>query len=483
MRKKFQVFAAIDKAATREYREEEHKFRSPFQRDRDRVLYSKEFRRLSGKTQVFVAGFDDHMRTRLTHTLEVSQIANTALRELGLNEVLGEAIALGHDLGHTPFGHIGERTLNYILNGCDGQGEFGCHFRKGTKGFKHNWQGLRTVVELENIDKRFYGLNLTDYVRWGILHHTSLKWKDCEYRSLKGKCNLRHHSEKKCVSTGLALDFYSNRYKLENQNCWSVEAVLVKYADDIAQRHHDVEDGIMAGLLDKKELLDKFERCFSSHFSLEDEEKVANIKKELERKDNRFLPMFATLIINFLTTQLIDETRRKLEVFQKKYKIITPHDFAEKKRHIYRANELNHVDIVGYAAAVKKADNEFRDFLKERVLSSHIAQAMDSKSNYIVRQLFKAYMSSPQQLPDRTVSFIFKNYDQKHYVKIMNQNVAQGTKYGMFRGDLKDLHDRTRDNSYKITLLRTICDYIAGMTDKYAIEQYELLYGTTHYDS
>ena len=112
------VFAADDQAAVRDYNENQHAFRTRFQRDRDRILYSKEFRRLSGKTQVFVAGFDDHVRTRLTHTLEVAQIANTILRQLGLNELLGEAIALGHDLGHTPFGHIGERTLNYILNGC-----------------------------------------------------------------------------------------------------------------------------------------------------------------------------------------------------------------------------------------------------------------------------------------------------------------------------------------------------------------------------
>lgn len=100
-------------------KDKEHKYRNKFERDRDRILYSKEFRRLSGKTQVFVTGFDDHVRTRLTHTLEVSQITKTICKELKLNEGLGEAIAIGHDIGHTPFGHIGERTLNYIMTGCD----------------------------------------------------------------------------------------------------------------------------------------------------------------------------------------------------------------------------------------------------------------------------------------------------------------------------------------------------------------------------
>ncbi len=112
--------AALNEKATRHFAgEEEHSLRDKFSRDRDRILYSTEFRRLSGKTQVFVSGFDSHMRTRLTHTLEVSQIAETIARGTGLSSILCEAIALGHDVGHTPFGHAGERTLNYIMNGCD----------------------------------------------------------------------------------------------------------------------------------------------------------------------------------------------------------------------------------------------------------------------------------------------------------------------------------------------------------------------------
>lgn len=140
--KSYKQFAADPEDIGRINKEDKHAFRNKFQRDRDRILYSKAFRRLSGKTQVFVAGFDDHVRTRLTHTLEVVQITKTICRKLQLNEDLGEAIALGHDIGHTPFGHMGERTLNYIMTGCDLIKGINDNMKDEYKGFKHNLQGL-----------------------------------------------------------------------------------------------------------------------------------------------------------------------------------------------------------------------------------------------------------------------------------------------------------------------------------------------------
>ncbi len=172
------IFYADEKYAFRKVIEPEHEFRSKFQRDRDRVLYSKEFRRLSGKTQVFVTSFDDHVRTRLTHTLEVSQSADTIARTLGLNEVLVEAIAYGHDVGHTPFGHAAERTLNSIMNGCRDIYGYNKNLPENTRGFKHNWQSIRGVTELEKISDRYDGLNLTRYTLWGILNHSSKKNKE-----------------------------------------------------------------------------------------------------------------------------------------------------------------------------------------------------------------------------------------------------------------------------------------------------------------
>ena len=480
------IFAAEDGQATRDYDEPPHEFRTEFQRDRDRILYSKEFRRLSGKTQVFVAGFDDHVRTRLTHTLEVAQIANTILHQLGLNELLGEAIALGHDLGHTPFGHIGERTLNYILNGCDGTGNFGCKFEDNTRGFKHNWQGIRTVTDLEKINEAFDGLNLTDYVRWGILHHTDTAWKKCDNKSnAPNKCNLRHHSERDCLVSKPEVDFYTDKYVFDDSRCWSIEAIVVKYADEIAQRHHDVEDGLMTGLIDRKELILKFTECFGRYLSRQDGAKINRLLTLNNKRHEMFQPAFATLIINFLTTQAINETKRRMIELQERYPLNNKAEFYALKNKIYSDNSGKWVEIVGYPEGIGQkdvgGDAVFQKYLKERVLNSQVAQAMDSKSNYIVRQLFTAYMSSPQQLPNRTVAFIFKNYEMETYNKIMGEEIALGAKFGKFRERLKTLHNQERGNTYKIALLRTICDYIAGMTDQYAIDQYELLYGKTHF--
>ena len=187
-------FCAKPEETNRLFYTKPHEFRNNFQRDRDRILYSKEFRRLSGKTQIFVTGFDDHMRTRLTHTLEVAQIAETIALRLKLNSMLAIAIAYGHDIGHTPFGHIGERTLNYILNGCynnkdnNDNNKYG-QVKDDEKGFKHNLQGVRVATFLEELpvmeeDVSSHGLNLTRYTLWGIKAHTEAKYeKPCEYWS------------------------------------------------------------------------------------------------------------------------------------------------------------------------------------------------------------------------------------------------------------------------------------------------------------
>ena len=217
--------------------------RNEFQRDRDRILYSKPFRRLSGKTQVFFVGTDDHVRTRLTHTLEVNQIANTISSYLGLNTTLTEAIALGHDIGHAPFGHAGERVLNSITNGEDSINERLMkldEIRDEDKGFKHNLQALRILKDLTMSYKGEYGLNISNKTLWGIVNHSSLKFKD-----------------------GSKLCFY-NRYleSLNDNKDSSIEALVVKDADEIAQRHHDIEDAIELELIPKKKLLEKIKEVF-----------------------------------------------------------------------------------------------------------------------------------------------------------------------------------------------------------------------------
>jgi len=181
-------------------------YRSEFQRDRDRILYSKEFRRLSGKTQVFLSTSNDHIRTRLTHTLEVSQIARVTANYLGLNPALAESIALGHDVGHTPFGHVGERTLCHIMCNCDELAEFQNEMKTDDFGFKHNLQSLRVVCDLEQLYGN-PGLNLSNYTLWGIKQHTDDQWGDCSFKNGK-KCMLKKDPKPCNASNGLKTGFY-----------------------------------------------------------------------------------------------------------------------------------------------------------------------------------------------------------------------------------------------------------------------------------
>ncbi len=192
---KLSSYATLSKYAVRLKEEEKCDVRTDFQRDRDRILHSKSFRRLKHKTQVFIAPEGDHFRTRLTHTLEVSQIGRTIARALHLNEDLVEAMALGHDLGHTPFGHTGERVLNHLH----------------PKGFKHNQQSIRVVDFLEHREDK-NGLNLTNQVREGILNHTG----DNQSKTLEGQ--------------------------------------ILKFADRIAYINHDIDDAIRAGILKQEDL-------------------------------------------------------------------------------------------------------------------------------------------------------------------------------------------------------------------------------------
>ncbi|MGA1824600.1 MAG: deoxyguanosinetriphosphate triphosphohydrolase [bacterium] len=199
----FSEFAALScESRGRLMKEEECPLRPAFQRDRDRIIHCKAFRRLKHKTQVFLAPFGDHYRTRLTHTLEVSQVARTIAKALRLNETLTEAIAMGHDLGHTPFGHAGEEILNQIHPG----------------GFKHNLQSLRVVDKLEKDGK---GLNLTMEVRDGIVHHS------------KGKSNILSE---------------------ENYHALTLEAEIVRIADIVAYVNHDIDDATRAGILKEEDL-------------------------------------------------------------------------------------------------------------------------------------------------------------------------------------------------------------------------------------
>ncbi|MBO8129149.1 MAG: dNTP triphosphohydrolase [Peptococcaceae bacterium] len=267
---KLKSYACKSRDAKRTYDTEEHEYRTRYERDKDRIIYSRAFRRLEYKTQVYVFDVDDHVRTRLTHTLEVSRIARNIARVLGVNEDLTEAIALGHDLGHTPFGHAGEKALDEILS------------NNGHWGFKHNVQGVRIVDRLEKKYFSHDGLNLTWDVREGILKHTKLP---------DGLPPERYPTN--CKDLALNIPFST-----------TVEGQIVNVADEIAQRCHDLDDCWELGLIDFDRLKKLEIYQVIQDFYLEERKYDMNhelVKREEEDKKR----LFTRCLTSFLITDVI----------------------------------------------------------------------------------------------------------------------------------------------------------------------------------
>lgn len=411
--------------------------RNPFSKDRDRILYSKSFLRLRGKTQIFMLHKNDYIRTRLTHTLEVNQIAKSIGIGLGLNTELIEAIALGHDVGHTPFGHVGERELAELI-------EKDKVIPEDKKGFKHNLQALRLFCELEKGADfpNSIGLNLTKYTLWGIAHHSSLK----------AHVDENNNVIKPIVTDHPIYDYYLNKI----DTYWSFEGYIVAMADEIAQRHHDIEDGLRYGIIDREELVNKIDQ-FHTLFGRQERSCIRRLRDELwTLEDSVFNALFARLVVNLYVTNLINNTRRNVENFEEKFKINNQQDFQLKKPNI---PENMHRKVVSMSTELKQYDADFQEFLKNCILSSYQAQAMDGKAGYIVRKLYEAFTSNPEQLPDTSIF---------SYVQFL------GLKNNMTRADI--LHNHKNDN---LELLhRCIADYIGGMTDKFAYDEFDRLYGT-----
>ncbi|MCK4620589.1 MAG: dNTP triphosphohydrolase [Desulfuromonadales bacterium] len=475
------ILAAKDEYAKRLHQEEEHAFRSKFERDRDRILYSRAFRRLSGKTQIFLSSFDDHIRTRLTHTLEVSQIAKTIAKRFNLNEPLVEAMALGHDLGHTPFGHVAERTLNHIMNGCDSIKGFNDGLSEDQKGFKHNWQSIRVVNDLERIDRRFNGLNLTNFTLWGILNHSRTDYKECQYKygNEGGNCGFDTGRGKPCHFVRTSVHYYDYLSSCLDDASWSLEGVVVNYADEIAQRHHDIEDGLEAGILDHHDLVDKIGIIFNDFLDSGRKKKLNKLKNAREKIE--YLPLFSSFIVDLLATHLIEGTCLKISDFLKKYKISSFNMMdLPLRREIY--NNSDHLNLVGFNKDFDKAEKKLQDFLSKRILNSYQAQRMDGRSQFIVRRLVKAYLANPQQMPDATIIKIFeKVYKESYLAELKSRHKAKSELVGYLRSRLNEYHKDLEDHDYRAKLLRTVCDFISGMTDDYAMRQYHVLYGQTDF--
>jgi dGTPase len=372
------VYAALEEHSRgRRYAEPKPAYRSEYQRDRDRIVHSTAFRRLVYKTQVFVNHEGDLYRTRLTHSLEVAQIARTIARALDLNEVLSEAICLAHDLGHTPFGHAGQDALNECMK------DFG--------GFEHNLQSLRVVDELEERYADFDGLNLTFECREGILKH-------CSYNN--------------AILLGELGERFVNRQQP------GLEAQLANFADEIAYNNHDVEDGIRAGLITVDQLLavPLFRR-----FHAEVQAKYPSLA------GRRQVYEILRRMINHLVTDLIDSSAARLD--------------ASGVRSIAEVR-AQPGPLIGFSEATRELNHALKAFLREHVYKHYKVRRMTAKAQRVIGELFEAFFSDPALMPD--------------------EHEATGARLESMRGPPGRA--------------RAVADYIAGMTDRYAILEHRRLF-------
>ena len=369
--------AAESESRGRRFAEPPPQFRGEYQRDRDRIIHSNAFRRLVYKTQVFVNHEGDLYRTRLTHSMEVAQIARSIAAALSLNETLTEAICLAHDLGHTPFGHAGQDALHACMR------KFG--------GFEHNLQSLRVVDELEDRYADFHGLNLTFECREGILKHCSLR-------------NARQLGE-------LGERFIRRRQP-------SLEAQLSNLADEIAYNNHDVADGLRAGLISLDDL-DEVELFARQHRKV--------LEQYTDLPDRKVIHESIRRVINHVVGDLIRTTRENLGK-------AAPASAAD-----VRARSK---PLVGFSSDVAREQLELKQFLNQRVYRHYKVLRMTSKARLVVTRLFDTFVNDAKLMPT------------EHQESVERLEASLGAS----------------------GRARAVADYIAGMTDRYAILEHQRLF-------
>ena len=365
----------------RQYPEPAPSYRTEYQRDRDRIIHSTGFRRLEYKTQVFVNHEGDLYRTRLTHSIEVAQIARSIARTLGLNEDLTEAIALAHDLGHTPFGHAGQDALNACMQ------PFG--------GFEHNLQSLRVVDHLETKYAEFQGLNLTFETREGVLKHCALK-------------------------NAKALGEVGQRFIDKTQP--SLEAQLTNIADQVAYNNHDIDDGIRSGLISIEQLREV--GLFADYYD--------QVKwKYPDLDDNKSVHETIRQMIGGQVTDLIQTSEQHIVASG----VVTIDDVRMQSDTLVRFSE----DMFAQSRLMKK-------FLRENLYFHHQVYRMTRKAQQIIEALFEAFITDSKLLPPEHQAY-----------------AAEARK-------------KQNESDYA----RVVADYVAGMTDRFAIKEYDRLFNMSN---
>jgi dGTPase len=379
-----------DQSQGRLMEEPESRYRNPFQRDRDRIIHTAAFRRLKYKTQVFVYHEGDHYRTRLTHTIEVAQIARSLARALMVNEDLAEAIALAHDLGHTPFAHMGEEALQKCMEGLGG--------------FDHNDQSLRVLTTLEKKYPQWQGLNLTWETLEGVAKHNGPRLK----KNQKPDLSL------------LPISVYelSQKVDLKLDQYASLEAQIAAISDDIAYNNHDVEDGLSAGFFTLDQLEDLsliapiLQTIRSDYPSLDDE----LLLSELIRR-----------MIGMMVEDVMAETEKNLKDSGPQ----SPDDIRRQKK-----------QIVSFSKEMNNKVNELRGFLFQKLYKHYSLQRILNKVETIIPDLFHKFMNKYTLMPNE------------------------------WQRQVEELGGQKSDTARA----RIVCDYIAGMTDRYAIREHERLF-------
>lgn len=367
------------------YPEPESRTRTPFERDRDRIVHSSAFRRLRGKTQVFVAHEGDHYRTRLTHSLEVAQIARSVARVMGLDDDLAETLGIAHDLGHPPFGHTGEDVLDACM--------------EGYQGFDHNAQTLRVLTKLERKYPAFDGLNLTWETLEGVVKHNG--------PLIRYGAMLR--------DLPIAIQEYNAQHDLELDTWPSLEAQVAAHADDVAYNNHDIDDGLRAGLFTLTELREEVPMV---------DRAVRTVEKDYPGLDEfRLSAETIRRLIGVWINDLVCESEARIA--------------AAKPKSVEDVRAAGK-PLVGFSDAMNEDQAVLRRFLMARMYRHWKVNRSRSQAKRIIRGMFELFVNEPELLP---------NAWQQGMDGARGQRTA-----------------------------RRVCDYIAGMTDDFAIEEHKRLF-------
>lgn len=428
------------------------KNRGEYQRDYERIVHSKAFRRMVDKAQVFSASKGDYYRTRMTHSQAVAQIARGIAEGLKLNLYLTEAIALGHDIGHTPFGHQGERTLHDILrekNGIIKNSELYKDNYFG--GFKHNYQSLRVSSLLEEEYFEMYGMDLSFQTMEGMLKHTKLK---------RDELTLSQFTNEDC----------SEDLHYSEDICSTLEGQVVAIADEIAQRAHDLDDALSSGAMTYEELKNFLEIKKMKPITQILENVDSNIKKVKESGhkyyDENELRNSRTVssVISYFINDVIDESKHLMNEY-------SDEEFISLG---YSVNQC----LICYSKEASDINKYLETIITSKVINSSEVSLFDSNAATIVRSLFKAYYNNPRLLHKGTLHRLYIN------LRLVSDNVID-FEYGnhelinkefklITAADLNKM-DQSMKEEYKAKreiLVRTICDFISGMTDTYATNEY-----------